>query len=62
MPAPRQPDRLRPLTAAKIDDPNGPWSQLGGQLARHEFLAHHVPQLPQPGLPALLVTGERGTH
>jgi hypothetical protein len=32
------------------------------QLSRHEFLAHHVPQLAQAGLPVLLPGGKRGAH
>jgi hypothetical protein len=50
---PRQPQGLRPLTAAKINDRNGRWWQFRAQLPGDQFLAHHVPELAQPRLPAV---------
>ena len=62
IPAPSQPQGLCPLTTSKINYPNGRRRQLHAKLAREEFLAHYVPELSQPGLPALFAGGERGAH
>ena len=60
MAAPGQPEQLRALAAADVQDPPPrPVRDLLGQLPRYQFLPDDLAQRPQARAPLLLAGGER---